>query len=179
MSNFIAPTIILAADHAGYEMKEYVKEYLQNSDPKPMIVDHGADAFDAQDDYPDIMANAAVALQKSISEGFNVMGIFFGGSGYGEAMVANRYAGIRAAVWYGPHHVGNTIESEGTSGLDGYDVLRLVRRHNNANVLSIGARFIKNKEDIIHAINIFLSTPFDENIERHVRRIEKIDNLSG
>jgi len=179
MNEYVVPTMILAADHAGYEMKEYVRDYLQSRDPQPMIVDHGAGSFNPQDDYPDIMANASEALQKSINEGSHVMGIFFGGSGYGEAIVANRFAGIRAVPWYGTHAMSNQIESEGTPGADGYDILRITRKHNNANVLSIGVRFIENNEDAIRAINIFLSTPFDQNVERHVRRIEKIDTLTS
>jgi ribose 5-phosphate isomerase B len=178
MNEHIVPTIILAADHAGYAMKEQVKKLLKNSNTPLMIVDQGAEAHDATDDYPDIISRASEALQKSLQEGFRVAGIFFGGSGYGEAMVANRYSGIRAIVWYGPHSVIPELESEGTAGSDGYDIVRLARRHNNANVLSIGARFVTNSDELMRVIEIFLSTPFDDDSERHTRRIEKIDTLT-
>lgn len=114
-------TIHLAADHAGYEHKEAVGEWLRSE--SCTVVDHGAFSFDALDDYPDFIGPAAAAVGADPTKTY---GIIFGGSGQGEAMLANRYAGVRAAVFYG--------------GVEEIPVLS--RAHNNANMLSIGARFV-------------------------------------
>ena len=86
-------TIVLATDHAGFELKEHVKKFL--SEKGFEIKDFGAVEYDALDDYPDFIIPAA----KFISE-HKLIGIIFGGSGQGEAMAANRIKGIRAAVFY-------------------------------------------------------------------------------
>jgi ribose 5-phosphate isomerase B len=99
------------------------------------------------------------------------VGVFVGGSGEGEAMAANRIKGVRAAVFYGPRRVAAELEIEGGSSEDGYDIIRLTRRHNDANFLSLGGRFI-SREEAIEAIRIFLSTPFT-GPERHARRLAK------
>ena len=88
-------TIVLATDHAGFDLKEYVKKYLSNLNYD--IKDFGAFEYESKDDYPDFINPAA----KFISENDNTMGIIFGGSGQGEAMAANRFKGVRAAVFYG------------------------------------------------------------------------------
>ena len=87
--------IVLATDHAGFELKESVKKYLL--DLNYDVKDFGAFEYESTDDYPDFINPAA----KFISENDNTMGIIFGGSGQGEAMAANRFKGIRAAVFYG------------------------------------------------------------------------------
>lgn len=142
--------IYLATDHAGYELKEKIKEMLSKEDYE--VKDFGAFSFNPADDYPDFMSPAAREIAKDPE---NSRGIFLGGSGQGEAMVANRYKGIRAAVLY------NYDE----------DIIRLSREHNNANVLALGARFLKEKE-ALEAVEIWLNTPFS-NEERHKRRIDK------
>ncbi len=143
--------VVLATDHAGFELKESVKQYLQNSGYE--VEDFGALEYNAEDDYPDFIKPAAGVVASSK----NCMGIFFGGSGQGEAMAANRIKGVRAAVYYdGPQ-----------------EIVNLSRKHNNANILSLGARFI-SAEKAIQVIEVWLKTPFDG--DRHERRIEKLDN---
>lgn len=147
--------IILAADHAGFQLKEAIKSFLQSK--KYEIVDVGAHELRDGDDYPEYMAAAALKVAQDI-EG-NTKAVIFGGSGEGEAIVANRFPGVRALVWYG----GNT------------EILKLSRQHNNANVLSMGARFVDEKT-AKDAVELWLSTPFS-NEERHQRRIEQIDSI--
>ena len=143
--------IVLATDHAGFELKESVKKYLLdfNYDVK----DFGAFEYEPTDDYPDFINPAA----KFISENDNTIGIIFGGSGQGEAMAANRFKGVRAAVFYG--------------GPD--QIIELSRLHNNANVLSFGSRFIE-PEHAIDLIAKWLSIEFEGG--RHQQRIAKLDS---
>ena len=143
-------TIVLATDHAGFELKEHVKKFLIKKGYD--IKDFGALEYDKLDDYPDFILPAA----KYISE-HKLIGIIFGGSGQGEAMAANRINGIRAAVFYnGPN-----------------EIVELSRLHNNANILSIGARFVSNQE-VEKVIELWLSTDFEEG--RHEKRINKLDS---
>ena len=143
-------TIVLATDHAGFELKEHIKKFL--SEKGFEIKDFGAVEYDALDDYPDFIIPAA----KFISE-HKLIGIIFGGSGQGEAMAANRIKGIRAAVFY--------------DGPD--DIIELSKLHNNANILSIGARFV-SKQKSEEIINLWLSTDFEKG--RHQKRIDKLDS---
>ena len=145
-------TIFLAADHAGFTMKESVKNFLREKGYK--IEDVGAYTLNPTDDYPVYMH----PLAKQVLHFSDSMGILFGGSGQGEAMVANRYRGIRAIVY---------------TRYD-LDIIRLGREHNNANVLSIGARFLSEKEACA-SVDLFLTTPFPGE-SRHTRRIAAIDN---
>jgi ribose 5-phosphate isomerase B len=98
-------------------------------------------------------------------------GIVAAGSGQGEAMCANRMPGIRAAVFYGPMPAHEALDREGGFSQDGYDAVRLSRRHNDANVLSIGARFVSPAQ-ADQAVRTFLTTEFTGD-ERHVRRLGK------
>ena len=143
--------IVLATDHAGFELKESVKKYLLNLNYD--VKDFGAFEYDSTDDYPDFINPAA----KFISENDNTIGIIFGGSGQGEAMAANRFKGIRAAVFYG--------------GPD--KIIELSRLHNDANVLSFGSRFIE-PEDAIDLIKKWLKIEFEGG--RHQQRIAKLDS---
>ncbi len=156
--------IHLATDHAGFQHKEAVKAYL--IDQGLEVIDHGAVSFDGRDDYPDFIAPAAQAVGVSgvpisADDGRVVtstdVGIIFGESGQGEAMVANRVPGVRCAVYYG--------------GLT--DILVLSRGHNNANMLSIGAGFL-TIEETINAIAIWSEIPFS-NDERDIRRLSKFN----
>jgi ribose 5-phosphate isomerase B len=141
--------IYLGADHAGFELKEKLRSYL--TDLGHDVEDKGAFSFVSGDDYPDFVMPVA----ESVSSDKESLGVVLGGSGQGEAMVANRVNGVRAIEYYG----GNL------------DIVRLGREHNNANIISLGARFI-TEEEAINAVKIFLETPFS-NEERHVRRINK------
>ena len=142
--------IHLATDHAGLELKEKVKLYLSKLDYK--VIDHGAYKYDALDDYPDFIFPCA----KAVSNDSESKGIILGGSGQGEAMAANRVKGVRAAVFY--------------NGPD--EIIKLSRQHNNANILSLGARFM-SEEEMYKTIEVWLSTDFESG--RHQRRIEKLD----
>ena len=142
--------IHLATDHAGLELKEKVKLYL--SDLNYEVIDHGAYEYDALDDYPDFIFPCANAVSNDPES----KGIILGGSGQGEAMAANRVKGVRAAVFY--------------NGPD--EIIKLSRQHNNANILSLGARFMSEKE-MYKIIEVWLSTDFESG--RHQRRIEKLD----
>jgi len=143
--------IVLATDHAGFKLKEAVKKSLLELGLE--VKDFGALEYESTDDYPDFINPAA----KFISENDNTMGIIFGGSGQGEAMAANRFKGVRAAVFY-----------------DGPDeIINLSRLHNNANVLSFGSRFI-DADRAIELIMKWLSVEFEGG--RHQKRIEKLDS---
>jgi ribose 5-phosphate isomerase B len=114
-------TLYLATDHAGFEHKESIRTWLLSEGCT--IIDVGATHFDESDDFPDYIsvAGKAVSLNPEAAAA-----IIFGGSGQGEAMVANRYPGVRATVYYGGDP----------------KIIALSREHNDANVLSIGARFV-------------------------------------
>ncbi len=149
--------IYLATDHAGFNLKEEVKGYLEEKGVE--LYDCGALTFEPGDDYPQFIALAAEKVQHdSMHE--PSMAIIFGGSGQGEAIVANRYRHVRAVVYAG----GNL------------ELVKLGREHNDANVLSVGARFI-TKEEAFQAIELFLSTPFSHE-ERHSERVIQIDEIS-
>ena len=142
--------IHLATDHAGLELKDKIKQYLTESGHD--VIDHGAYEYDALDDYPDFIFPCA----KAVAEDSKSRGIILGGSGQGEAMAANRIKGVRAAVFYnGPK-----------------EIIELSRQHNNANILSLGARFM-SEEEIYRIIEIWFNTDFEEG--RHQRRIDKLD----
>ena len=142
--------IHLATDHAGLDLKNKIKEYLSGKGHD--IKDHGAYEYDALDDYPDFIFPCA----KAVAAESGSRGIILGGSGQGEAMAANRIKGVRAAVFYnGPK-----------------EIVKLSREHNNANILSIGARFM-SKNEIYDVIEMWLAEPFEGG--RHDRRIKKLD----
>ena len=134
-------------------MKEKIKENLRR-DLGHEAEDCGPSTFEAEDDYPDFIKPVARAVAEDPE---NRRGIVMGGSGQGEAIVANRFKGIRAALYYGGPE----------------EIIKLSREHNNANILSLGARFI-SENDALHAVKLWLETPF-LNEERHVRRVKKID----
>jgi len=153
--------IVVATDHAGFTLKEYVKEVLHAKGYA--VEDVGAHEYEPGDDYPDYIAAAARIVS---SDPQNVKAILFGGSGQGEAIVANRFSNVRATVYYG-EPVGKTMSM---------DMLALTRMHNDANVLSLGARFLR-PEDAEEAVLHWLASPY-EAAERHERRIKKIDSIS-
>ena len=142
--------IYIAADHAGFKLKNYLKKQLLADGYD--IEDCGAFNFDPLDDYPDFIIPAA----EKVANQPNSRGIIIGGSGQGEAMAANRIQGVRAAVYYdGP-----------------IEIVKLSRLHNNANILSLGARFL-SVERATEILNIWLAEKFEG--ERHENRINKLD----
>jgi len=141
--------IAIASDHAGYNYKEAIKKFL--SEQGHTIVDFGTDSAQPCD-YPDFIRPAAQA----IADGQCERGIVLGGSGNGEAMVANRIAGIRCALCW-------DVKSA-----------ELSRQHNDANMLSIGERMM-SLASAIEIVDLWLKTGFDGG--RHKRRIDKIENV--
>ncbi len=149
--------IYVATDHAGFQLKEEIKKYLE--DKSHEVYDCGALTLEQGDGYPTYMSIAASHVQHDALHAPSYA-IIFGGSGQGEAIVANRYRHVRAIVYAG----GNL------------ELVKLGREHNDANVLSIGARFVSAQEAVL-AIELFLTTPFSHD-ERHVDRIIQIDELT-
>ena len=155
-------TIHIGSDHAGFELKQEIIKFLEKQEYE--VTDHGAYEYDEDDDYPDYCYPVA----KEISMDREAMGIVIGGSGQGEAIVANRIPGVRAVVFNGQYEP-----------LDGREVPMEVvtsREHNDANVLSLGARFLST-EEAIEAVETWLETEFSGD-PRHIRRIEKIDRFN-
>jgi len=146
--------IYLGSDHAGFKLKESIKELLDKLNIK--YKDIGPKKFNENDDYPDFI----VPVAKKVAENSGSKGIVFGGSGQGEAIAANKIKGVRAALYYG----------------GSLDIVKLSRLHNNSNILSIGARFVSEKE-AIQAVKLWLETGFEGG--RHQRRIEKIRKVEG
>lgn len=149
--------IYLASDHAGFELKEKLKKYL-TEELNQEVKDFGNFVYDENDDYPDWILPAVKAVDRDIKNGVDSKAIILGGSGQGEAMIANRVPGSRATVLYSYNE----------------DIIKLSKEHNNANVLSLGARFI-SEEDAKKAVKLWLETEFSGE-ERHKRRIEKFIN---
>ena len=157
--------VFLAADHAGFDLKNALVEHVRMLGHD--VEDLGAFTLDPEDDYPDFIMPCAA----KVAVDHDARGIIVGGSGQGEAMAANRMRGVRAAVFYGEMKVTAALEIEGGKSEDGFDPVRLARRHNNANVLAIGARFVSATE-ADEAVRIFLETPFSDS-PRHARRLAK------
>lgn len=139
----------IATDHAAFDLKQYLVTELTALGHE--VIDHGADHYDATDDYPVFILPCAEAVAADPGS----LGIVLGGSGNGEQIAANKVRGIRAGLAY------NTV------------MARLTREHNNANVLSLGGR-MQSLEDALDMAKVFLETPFSED-PRHVRRIEMLD----
>lgn len=152
-------TIYLATDHAGFELKEAIKAYLEESGDHE-VYDCGALTLEPGDDYPEYMARAAEKVQYDAEHEPSVA-VLFGGSGVGEAIVANRFAHVRAVVYAGGP----------------LDVIKVSREHNDTNVLSIGARFVTANE-AKQAIDLFLQTPFSH-AERHADRVIQIEEVTS
>lgn len=141
-------TIALGSDHAGYFLKEHIRKFLLASGYQV----HDCGTYDATpSDYPDFCRPAA----ESVASGQSDLGIVFGGSGNGEAIVANKVRGIRCAVCW------NT------------DSARLARAHNDANMISLGARMI-TEETAVDIVRTWLATTFEG--RRHIPRIAKIEH---
>jgi ribose 5-phosphate isomerase B len=153
--------IAISTDHAGFEAAKQLQEFLTSSAYECLYF--GPESPDPNDDYPDFIKPAV----KSVADGECEVGIIFGGSGQGEAIVANRFRGVRCGVYYGAARPLDGIGDE-------YEILRLTKQHNDANMLSLAARFL-NQSEIEQAVTVWLETPFSEE-DRHIRRINKIDS---
>ncbi len=140
--------IHLGADHAGFELKERLREHLGQAGHE--LVDHGPAVLDPADDYPPFCLAAAAAVVADPGS----LGIVLGGSGNGEQMAANKVPGARAALAW----------SEETA--------RLARQHNDANLVSLGAR-MHSEQDALAIVDAFVSTPFSGD-DRHQRRIDML-----
>lgn len=139
--------IAIASDHAGYELKEYIKANLSEE-----IEDFGTKSLDSVD-YPDFAFPAA----RSVADGQNTLGILICGSGVGVSISANKVRGIRAANVFNP------------------EMAKLSRQHNNANILTLAARFIP-KETALEMVKTFILTEFEAG--RHQLRLDKIHTNS-
>lgn len=153
MTETLSRKIYIGTDHAGFELKKELVSFLQEQGYE--VVDLGATEQNDTDDYPDFIAPVA----KHVAGEAGARGIVLGGSGQGEAIVANRFTGVRAVVYYGGSR----------------DIITLSREHNDANILSLGARFVSS-EEAREVVDLWLNTAFSGD-ERHTRRIEKISNL--
>lgn len=160
--------VYVAADHAGFTLKELVKAALLGQGYE--VEDCGAATHDAHDDYPDFMSKAA---DKVAHNPFD-RAVIIGGTGQGEAMVANKFPHVRAAVFYGTKEPRTSVDASGRESSDPYEIVRLARLHNDANVLSLGARFLTDDEALT-AVRLFLTTAFSGE-ERHVRRLKKLED---
>ncbi len=138
----------LGSDHAAYELKAHLADWLDQHGHE--VVDHGPFAYDADDDYPPFVLRAAQAVAADRSS----LGLVLGGSGNGEQIAANKVAGVRAALAWNE------------------DTAKLAREHNDANVISIGAR-MHSDDEAVRMLEVFLETPFSGQ-QRHQRRIDMI-----
>lgn len=164
--------IAITTDHTGLavgDMYERVKEYIQSLGHE--VTDMGPETLDMDDDYPGLMFPAVKAV---VAKEFDAA-ILFGGSGQGEAMAANRIPGARCTVFYAPAIASQPVDAEGSTSDDPYEILRLSRQHNHANVLSLSSRFL-NLEEIKQAVKVWLETPYSD-AERHVRRVRQLDSF--
>ena len=135
----------LGSDHAGYELKQRMLDHLRSGGHEP--VDHGPAEYDAQDDYPPYVLRAA----RAAAEEPDSAGVVLGGSGNGEAIAANKVAGVRCALAW-------SVETA-----------QLGREHNDANVVSLGAR-MHDERTALSIVDAFLATAFSGD-DRHRRRI--------
>jgi ribose 5-phosphate isomerase B len=138
----------LGADHAGFELKEYLRQHLAQAGHE--VVDHGPPEYDAQDDYPPYCLRAAEAVVADPGS----LGIVIGGSGNGEQIAANKVTGVRAALAWS------------------IDTARLARQHNDANVLAIGGR-MHALDEASAFVDGYLAEPFSGDA-RHARRIKML-----
>jgi ribose 5-phosphate isomerase B len=160
--------IFIASDHAGFDLKNALLPYI--SELGHESVDMGAYEMEPMDDYPEFVQPCA----QRVAETADSIGIVIGGSGQGEAMVSNRVRGVRAVVFYGTVVPKGAIDVNGNTDKDPYIIVRLARIHNDANVISFGARFI-TEQQAKEALSAFLSTPFSGDA-RHKRRISEFNN---
>ncbi|OKL49345.1 ribose-5-phosphate isomerase [Boudabousia marimammalium] len=145
--------IHLGTDHAGFELKNTIKEHLQADGHE--VVDHGALEYDPLDDYP---AYCIAAAEATVADPGS-LGIVIGGSGNGEQIAANKVAGARCALAW-------SVETA-----------QLGREHNNANLMGIGGR-MHSEAEALEIVDAFVGTPFS-NDERHIRRINQLSDYEA
>lgn len=148
--------IYLGTDHKGFRIKERVKLWLNDWGYK--VEDFGAYGLNPDDDYPDFVSKVAEKVSENSAE---TRGIVLGATGEGEAIVANKYKGVRASVYYGGPE----------------EIIALARDHSDANVLSLGVLFL-DEETIQKILKLWLEKPFS-GTERHVRRLNKIKEIEN
>ena len=158
--------IFFASDHAGFDLKSKLITFVQGLGHE--TEDCGPASLHPDDDFTDYIFPCAEKVARNTGS----FGIILGASGEGEAMAANRVKGIRAAVYYGDASAEQKDESGNILNL-----IQSVRAHNNANVLSLGARFV-DIEEAKKVITLWLKTSFSGD-KRHLRRIEKIEHVHG
>jgi ribose 5-phosphate isomerase B len=146
--------LFISSDHAGYELKKYLIAYLEENGIA--VIDKGPAEFNPTDDYPEFISRVAEEISEDPE---NARGIVIGSSGQGEAIVANKFQGVRAGVFYG----------------GSLEIAKLLKEHNNANVLSLGAKFITTQEAEL-AVDAWIETQFSGE-ERHVRRLKQIHEI--
>lgn len=144
--------IYIASDHAGFYLKKELIKYLGIKGYD--VEDCGAFEMDEADDYPDFI----IPCSQKVADDTGSLGIIIGGSGNGEAIAANKVRGIRAAVYNsGPHFIA-----------------KAAKEHNNANILSLGARFI-TPDEAKKAVTTWMEAEFEG--DRHQRRMDKISKF--
>ncbi len=164
--------IAITTDHTGLAYDNVygqLRDFLRSLGHE--VIDCGPTTLDMGDDYPDLIAPVA----KGVASRQYEAAIIMGGSGQGEAMAANRVHGVRCTLFYGPVTPRQAVDAEGNSSTDPYEILKLSRQHNHANVLSLAARFL-SIEEMKQAVQVWLDTPPDP-AERHVRRVQKLDTF--
>lgn len=154
--------IFIGGDHAGFELKKELIEFLKSEGYD--VTDFGAHELKPDDDYPDFV----IPVAKAVTADPLSRGIVIGGSGQGEAICANRFSGVRAVVFNGQY--------KPPDGREVPDEIKISREHNDANILSLGARFL-NFNETKSAVSEWLRTPFS-NDDRHIRRLSKIDQIT-
>jgi ribose 5-phosphate isomerase B len=154
--------IYIGTDHAGYVLKEKLVSSLKGQGYE--VIDMGAFEYNEGDDYPDFVVPVAREISKNPD---GAKGIILGGTGEGEAIAANKFPHVRAVVDYGKTKP--VVDDEA-------DIIVRSRQHNNANILSLGARYF-TEESMMEAVNLWLNTPFSGD-ERHIRRLAKIDQIN-
>jgi ribose 5-phosphate isomerase B len=159
--------IAVASDHAGFEQLGALADWLRGQGHE--ILNFGPATFQPDDDYPDFIFGAAQAL----SSGQVERAIVLGASGQGEAMAANRFKGVRCAIYYGVAVPRGVVDAGGRVSHDPHEIIRLSRLHNDANAISLAARFV-SLEEMKQVIRLWLETPFSDE-QRHSRRIKKLD----
>jgi len=147
--------VFFGGDHAGVELKGKLVEFVRSLGYE--VFDFGPKEYDENDDYPDFVIPVAQAIRNDSEQS---RGVIIGGSGQGEAIVANRFKRVRATVYYGGDP----------------EIVKISREHNDSNILAIGARFA-SVEEAKRAVELWLKTPFSGD-GRHFRRNKKIDELT-